>query len=201
MAGQGDAYLRSVLGGGSGGSGAEGSAGAENVVGGGGAPGAGPGASAEVGRAAEDARRAVAEGHTPWSVAEGAGSALLDASATMTQDGGYRFDPDAIAAKITEWEGLRDRIAEHRRLLLDAASAATPPSNDPPAVQQAKAVVDSLTKAAEHAESMRVYAREFISSLKKANGTYVENEDDTVTALQANAPGGDAAHGTGDLFG
>lgn len=202
MAGQGDAFLRSVLGGDSAGSGPDGpgGSGTENVIGGGGAPGAGPGAAAEVQRATEDARRAVSEGHTPWSVAEGAGSVLLDASSTMTQGGGYRFDAEAIAAKITEAEALRDRIRGNIDSLNSAARAATPPSNDPPAVQQAERTRHSQLSAASHAESMFAYMQALIDSLRKANGTYQDREDETVAALR----GGQGASGdsgrTGGLF-
>jgi hypothetical protein len=92
---------------------------------------------------------------------------------------GYRLDPDGLAAQIRTFEDLRDRSVALQNKLRQAKASATPPSPDPPAVTHAQAAADSLIQAAADNESMAEYAQGLIDALRKANGTYVQHEQDT----------------------
>lgn len=105
-----------------------------------------------------------------------------------TSGGGYRFDAEEIAAKITQMEGFRDRSRDIVAQLESGAQACTPPANDPPSRRQAEAARNSMIAASKHAASMVAYADALIDALRKANGTYVEKEADTADALKGAAP-------------
>jgi hypothetical protein len=104
--------------------------------------------------------------------------------------GGYKFDAETIAAKIKEWEQVRDKIAEDGLKLRLAAERVGPPSDDDPARQQTMDTAKSISAAADHNIKMSQYAQSYIDSLRKANGTYVEQEDH-LSGLYGDASGTD----------
>ncbi|GAB3494072.1 hypothetical protein [Amycolatopsis cihanbeyliensis] len=188
MASAGDEYLRSVLGGED--------AGQVNVTGGGSTPGAAPEArhdiEDEIAEERADAQERLEEHR------EGGGGSWLDGinRVAASVGGGYLFDEETIAAKIREFENLRDQITEKYDELRQAAAACTPPSPDAPAVNQAKAAQESINKAAEHNKAMAEYAQSYIDALRKANGTYVEKEEDTAEVFKDRGEDGSSS-GTG----
>jgi ElaB/YqjD/DUF883 family membrane-anchored ribosome-binding protein len=97
--------------------------------------------------------------------------------------GGYAFDPEVIAQKITQWEQLLHDLREDGRELDDAVNAVKPPSADQPAGEQAEATRQSIIAAIEHNVRMRKYARAYIDGLRKANGTYVQHDEEVAEGL------------------
>lgn len=114
--------------------------------------------------------------------------------------GGYRFDEEAIAQKIREFEDLRDRINAKHLDLSQAYAAVSPPSADPPAVAQADATRESITRAIAHNSAMWEYARSFIAALKKASGTYEAHEEDVAETVEDSGGEDDLPPRTGTLF-
>ncbi|MFD9895567.1 hypothetical protein ACFWY9_40010 [Amycolatopsis sp. NPDC059027] len=108
--------------------------------------------------------------------------ALSQASpvATSTSGGaGYRIDPEGLAAQIRAFEALRDQSAQMEGRLRNAAQRVTPPSGDQPATGQAEATRRSIIAAAEQNKAMAEYAKGLIDSMRKANGTYRQHEENT----------------------
>ena len=108
--------------------------------------------------------------------------------------GGYKFDAETIAAKITQWEQVRDAIRDDGNNLQRAALAVTPPSGDQPAQQQADATRKSINACADHNVKMQQYAQTYIDQLRKANGTYVQHEESASSGLNG------GTSGTGSLY-
>ncbi|MFE0023007.1 hypothetical protein [Amycolatopsis sp. NPDC059021] len=99
--------------------------------------------------------------------------------ATSTSGGaGYKIDPEGLAAQIRVFEGLRKQSAKCWDVLSDAARRVTPPSADDPANAQAMATRSSLLAAAEQNKAMAAYAQRLIDSMRKANGTYQQRDQD-----------------------
>ncbi|OZM73207.1 hypothetical protein CFN78_10070 [Amycolatopsis antarctica] len=163
------------------------------------------GAQGELEREVVDTRRDAEAEHRVVGAGDGGvtpGGFVESVTPTgSTTGGGYTLDPEALAAKITEFEAIRDRIADRSDDLKRAAERVEPPSLDAPAIGQADATRRSLLVAAEHAGAMREYAQSFIDALRKANGTYVTQEDDTTGVFKDQA-GADTnlPTGTGSLF-
>ncbi|MFD4194495.1 hypothetical protein [Amycolatopsis thermoflava] len=107
---------------------------------------------------------------------------------------GYRFDPDQIAELIPKWEELRDGIYQDYVQLQTAWSDATAPSPDQPAVQNANQTRASIQVAIAHNSAMYGYAQAWIDQLRKANGTYVEQDQRTGRGLYGNS-GNTDGHG------
>ncbi|GAB3489726.1 hypothetical protein [Amycolatopsis cihanbeyliensis] len=196
MTSAGDAYLRGVL--------DEGEYPQDeqpvNVTGGGSAPGAAPQATTEID---EEIDQEVAEERERLEEhREGGGGSWVDsvARSAASMGGGYSFDAETIATKIREFEDLRDRIADKYDELLSAAQDCTPPSHDSPATSQAAATRASILKAAKHNRQMAEYAHAYVIALRKANGTYVEKEEDTAGVLKGSGDDGGLPPGTGTLF-
>lgn len=119
--------------------------------------------------------RANVAGPQPPPEAVNAGAAL----GSPFGGAGYKIDPEALAAHIRTFESIRDRSIVQRRKLMDAAQAATnPPSLDEPAVNQAKSAAISIGVAADENQAIVEYAQGLIDALRKANGTYVQQDDD-----------------------
>jgi hypothetical protein len=191
--GSGDAYLNGVLG--------DDSYGPEAATGGGSAPGAEGSTVQEIQEQAE-AARADARADTTWlpfdDLIAGARQAAATVGATAGSGGaGYKFDRETIEAKIREFEDLRDEIKTKREELMNAAQMATPPSFDPPALAQVRATHASLEAAATHNAEMVAYAQSYVDALRKANGTYVAQEEDSSGVFGGSGSG---SSGTGALF-
>lgn len=92
--------------------------------------------------------------------------------------GGYAFDPEVIAQKITQWEQLLDDLRVDGRELEAAAAAVRRPSDDQPAFEQADATKLSIDAAVDHNVRMQQYAKAYIDALRKANGTYVQHDEE-----------------------
>jgi hypothetical protein len=108
--------------------------------------------------------------------------------------GGYKFDAETIAAKITSWEQVRDAIRDDETKLRQAAQYATPPSGDQPAAQQVDATRNSINACADHNLKMQQYAQAYIDQLRKANGTYVQHEESASDSFNG------GTSGTGSLY-
>ncbi|SDX00353.1 hypothetical protein SAMN05421504_10223 [Amycolatopsis xylanica] len=93
--------------------------------------------------------------------------------------GGYKFDDEVIAKKITEWEKLRDDLGDDNNKLSVARDSIRPPSPDQPAAEQAEATKKSIGAAMIHNAKMQDYAQAYIISLKKASGKYVEQDENS----------------------
>lgn len=113
----------------------------------------------------------------PW-VATPSGAGQVTTAAPGT-GGGYHFDPQQIAAMIPKWQQELDAIKEDRDELEAARRKANPPSADTPASQNAKATRDSIQAAIDQNMLMQQYAEAWIKALSKANGTYVEHDQQT----------------------
>ncbi|MEU0509388.1 hypothetical protein [Amycolatopsis sp. NPDC006125] len=96
---------------------------------------------------------------------------------------GYRFDPDQIAELIPKWEELRDGLDDDQARLNVAGLQASAPSADQPAQANALRISASIRAAIEHNASLRRYAQAWIDTLKKANGSYQEQDDETRRGL------------------
>jgi hypothetical protein len=78
---------------------------------------------------------------------------------------------------------------------LDAAKEkANPPSPDKPAVQNARRTRASIQAAIDQNQAMQQYAQAWLDALHKANGTYVEHDQDTRKGLSDT---GNATDGSG----
>ncbi|WP_370947190.1 hypothetical protein AB5J62_06445 [Amycolatopsis sp. cg5] len=91
--------------------------------------------------------------------------------------GGYTFEPEVIAQKITQWQDLLDGIKRDGDNLNFAAQLVGPPSKDQPATKQAEEARTSINAAFQQNQQMQAYAKAYIAALQKANGTYVEQEE------------------------
>ncbi|QWF81800.1 hypothetical protein [Amycolatopsis sp. CA-230715] len=109
-------------------------------------------------------------------------------------NGGYHFDPEVTAKKITEWEQIRDAIEEDRWKLQNNAEALLPPSADQPASEQVRAAKQSILAAVDHNKKMLEYAQAYIDALRKSNGTYVAHEETTIKDLHKTADNSNALH-------
>ncbi|WP_410655646.1 hypothetical protein [Amycolatopsis sp. lyj-112] len=127
-------------------------------------------------RADTDLRANLKEPPPPPSVIDKLGMGF---GAAPTGGAGYRIDPEALAAQIRTFEDIRDRSRAAHVDLMGAARNATPPSNDPPAVANAAKVRDSLAAAAANNLAILEYAQGLIDSLRKANGTYKQHDEET----------------------
>ncbi|UQS27369.1 hypothetical protein L1857_33525 [Amycolatopsis thermalba] len=107
---------------------------------------------------------------------------------------GYRFDPDQIAALIPKWEEFRDDIYRDYVRLQTAWSDATAPSPDQPAVRNATQTQSSIKAAMDHNRAMLTYAQTWIDHLRKANGTYVEQDQEAGRGLYGDSSNTDG-HG------
>lgn len=147
-------------------------------------------AETEVEKAAEEARK-----EEMSRVADGGTVSLESVLGTSgSQSGGYHFDPEITAKKITEWEQVRDAISVDMQNLRAAATTILPPSDDQPANNQVEATRTSINAAIEHNGKMYTYAQAYIDALRRSNGTYVEHEEATVHNLKNTARASDALH-------
>ncbi|GAB3565761.1 hypothetical protein GCM10027445_11550 [Amycolatopsis endophytica] len=107
---------------------------------------------------------------------------------------GYSFDPDQIAALIPKWEEFRDNIRDDYLKLQEAAAQVIAPSPDQPAIQNATQTLASVQAAIEHNRAMLNYAQSWIDNLKKANGTYTQQDQEATRGLYGNS-GDTSGHG------
>jgi hypothetical protein len=98
--------------------------------------------------------------------------------------GGYHFDPETIAQRITDWEQVLDGIKADEVNLRAAWQSANPPSPDMPAAKNAGATRTSIQAAIDQNIEMQKYAQVWIDALQKANGTYIEHNQETSKGLQ-----------------
>lgn len=146
---------------------------------------------AETRRVRDNEKQRVHEGPPPWGLSP---DEPTSGGTGAQGPGGYKFDAETIAAKITQWEQIRDDIAKDGIGLEHASQALKPPSPDQPATEQSRATSLSIGAAAGHNFKMRQYAQAFIDALRKANGTYVQHDENVSSGLY-----GDTS-GTGDLY-
>lgn len=106
-------------------------------------------------------------------------------TAASGSGGGYHFDPETIAQRIRDWEQVLDDINADELELRGAQNKIVAPSPDKPAAENAKATALSIQAAIDHNDSMRKYAQSWLDALRKANGTYVETDQDTGKGLSS----------------
>lgn len=160
-------------------------------------------AEAEIRRAADNAAATEAEryrsGHTAAGVGIGA-----DATGTMYGQigtgGGYRIDPDTLAAKMPAWEGMLEEIRGIRRNFLAAERLAQSPVGFPPADRQAEDTRKCARRGADHAQSVHDYIAGWIEAAKQAHGSYVAKEDDTAQVFSKSRAEDSSDDGTGSLY-
>lgn len=97
--------------------------------------------------------------------------------------GGYHFDPETIAQRIKDWQQVLDDITADRLELENAKRYANAPSPDKPALRNAEATRNSIDAAIDQNMAMQQYAQAWLDALRKANGTYVEHDQDTGKGL------------------
>ena len=149
----------------------------------------------EATRRARDAERErVAEGPPPWWDISGLLPGVTGGGSGAPGPGGYKFDAETIAKKITEWQQVLSDLEKDGSNLRNAAQAIEPPSGDEPATEQANATRVSINAAADHNLDMQQYALAYILALQKANGTYVQQDESVTSSLN-----GDTS-GTGTLY-
>lgn len=100
-------------------------------------------------------------------------------TATSPSGNGYQFDPETITKRITDWQHVLDDIIADQSELDAAKEKANPPSPDKPAVQNARRTRASIQAAIDQNQAMQQYAQAWLDALHKANGTYVEHDQDT----------------------
>ncbi|GLY64358.1 hypothetical protein [Amycolatopsis taiwanensis] len=105
------------------------------------------------------------------------------AQATPGSGSGYHFDAETIAQRIKDWQKVVDDITRDRFELEGAIRFANPPSPDKPALQNAQKTRESIQAAIDQNIAMRQYAQAWLDALHKANGTYVEHDQDTGKGL------------------
>jgi hypothetical protein len=136
-------------------------------------------------RAREAEQKRVADG--PPSTFDQLAQWTTDASTGGTGGGGgpgsFQFSPEAISTLISQWEALYEEIRADGVTLRRAADGLLPPSPDQPATQQAQAAAISIAAAESDNLKKAQYAQNYIDALKKANGTYVQHEDDASTSI------------------
>jgi hypothetical protein len=100
--------------------------------------------------------------------------------------GSYQFDPEAVSSLITKWEALYDEILKDGKDLAHARDSISPPSLDTPAGKQTDDARTSISAALSDNNQKAQYAQNYIDALRKANGTYVRQEDNAVGDLTKN---------------
>ncbi|WP_156960384.1 hypothetical protein [Amycolatopsis taiwanensis] len=107
------------------------------------------------------------------------------AQATPGSGSGYHFDAETIAQRIKDWQKVLDDIRADRLQLEAAFQSSNPPSPDRPALKNAEATRNSIKAAMQHNQAMQQYALAWLDALHKANGTYVEHDEDTGKGLSS----------------
>ncbi|OXM73307.1 MULTISPECIES: hypothetical protein [Amycolatopsis] len=120
---------------------------------------------------------------------------MVGAGLSFVGGAGYRFDPDQIAALIPKWEELLHGLDDDFQNLQLAWGSATAPSPDQPAAQNALATRSSIEAAMNHNRRMVSYASDWINALKRANGSYVEQEQHTGAGLYVDDQKDTSGHG------
>ncbi|NIH78380.1 hypothetical protein [Amycolatopsis viridis] len=107
----------------------------------------------------------------------------VGAGLTAVGGAGYHFDPDQIAELIPKWEELVDDLDEDSQLLIAAGNLATSPSADQPAQDNLRKIDASIGAAIEHNLRLREYAQTWIDMLRRANGTYRQQDNEAQKGL------------------
>jgi hypothetical protein len=126
-------------------------------------------------QARETERKRVEAGMPPWWDIFGDTSATTGGGGAQGP-GGYKFDAETIAAKITQWEQVLLDLQKDGVSLQDAAQVVDAPSHDKPAKVQVEATRSSINAAVNHNDEMQQYALAYIRALQKANGTYTQHD-------------------------
>jgi hypothetical protein len=100
-------------------------------------------------------------------------------TATSPSGNGYQFDTETITKRITDWHHVLNDIKADEVELRLAQNNVIPPSPDKPAADNAKATLASIQAAIDQNFAMQQYAQAWLDALHKANGTYVEHDQDT----------------------
>jgi hypothetical protein len=144
----------------------------------------------EATRRARDAERnRVAEGPPPWWDISHLLPGATGGGSGAPGPGGYKFDAETIAKKITEWQQVLSDLKRDGLGLQHAAQTIDPPSEDEPAVTQAEATRSSINAAVDHNKQMQKYASSYIAALQKANGTYVAQDENASSSLSSDTSG------------
>lgn len=159
-------------------------------------------AEAEIRRTADNAAATEAERYRSGEAAAGFGVGA-DASGTMYGQigtgGGYRIDPDTLAAKIPAWEDMLEEIRGIRRNFLAAERLAQSPVEFPPADRQAEDTRKCARRGADHAQSVHDHIAGWIEAAKRAQGGYVAKKEDTAQVF-SKPKAEDSSDGTGSLY-
>lgn len=130
---------------------------------------------------------------SPWDSMFGSGDAK-GGTGGGSGPGGYSFEPEVIAQKITQWQEVLVSVKQDGDKLLAANQLVGPPSADQPAGKQASDAKASIYAAYLHNKQMQEYCANYIAALQKANGTYVEQEE------AAGSPYGEASDPAGSPY-
>ncbi|AIJ26278.1 hypothetical protein [Amycolatopsis methanolica] len=120
---------------------------------------------------------------------------MVGAGLSFVGGAGYSFDPDQIAALIPKWKELIEGLDDDFQKLQLAWGAVTAPSPDQPAVRNAAITQSSIEAAMTHNRQLVSYAGKWLDALKKANGTYVEQEQHTGAGLYVDDDQDTSGHG------
>lgn len=154
----------------------------------------------EIARAADAEAAAEAERYRANRADESA-HASGEMYGQLGSGGGYRLDPDQLAAQITEWEDIVEEMKSIRDGIRNAGDVIYSPTADNPATSQAASAKRSILQGGADYRAQIRYAEGLIRSLRKAHGSYVEEDEETGQVFDKkgdNESGG--PDGTGSLF-
>jgi hypothetical protein len=102
------------------------------------------------------------------------------------QGGQFKMDPEELAAVISQWEDVLDKITEdgHRieRLIVESGTA---PGKDPASGSFASTSSDSIVALYNQNVSMRKYAQDYIKKLKEAQSKTIVTDQDLSDTFKA----------------
>lgn len=91
---------------------------------------------------------------------------------------------DELDSVIAEWMKLRDDIGADRDKFWQAQQLIGPPAEDEPSRRQSDALIDSLTTALDHNESLRNYSDSYIMKLMAAREQYLTTDEESAERLR-----------------
>jgi hypothetical protein len=102
------------------------------------------------------------------------------------QGGQFKMDPEELAAVISQWEDVLDKIVDDgariQHLVVESGAA---PGKDPVSGSFASASSDSIIALLEQNQSMRKYAQEYIKKLKEAQSKTIVTDQDLSDTFKA----------------
>lgn len=158
-------------------------------------------AEADIKRTADRAAATEAERYRSGQLAEGVGGNATGAMyGQIGTGGGYRIDPDTLAAKIPGWEDMLAEIELIKRDFIEAENLAQSPVQFPPADRQAEDTRKCARRGSDHAQAVHDYLAGWIKAAKEAHGSYSAKEDEAQQTLSTSKPDEGADDGTGSLY-